>query len=81
MVWGILGTDRLEHVPGTAVLEEVDNATNISTVLKRGKGRHEHTVLVPQPSNDGNDPLHWPIWQRDLLLCLFLYCALLCVGG
>jgi MFS family permease len=24
-------------------------------------------VLVPQPSDDPNDPLNWPLWKRDLI--------------
>ena len=38
-------------------------------------------VLVPQPSSDCNDPLNWPLWQRDLNLLLLSYCTNLCVGG
>ncbi|OBT71597.1 hypothetical protein VF21_09531 [Pseudogymnoascus sp. 05NY08] len=84
MVWGILESARLEHVPGTSLLgvdSSADSAANLSTALKRGKGRHATTVLVPQPSNNGNDPLHWPLWQRDLLFTLYLYCTLLTVGA
>ncbi|KAK5090301.1 hypothetical protein LTR05_000473 [Lithohypha guttulata] len=25
-------------------------------------------ILVPQPSDDPNDPLNWPLWQRDVIL-------------
>lgn len=25
-------------------------------------------ILVPQPSDDPNDPLNWPLWRRDLIL-------------
>jgi len=24
-------------------------------------------ILVPQPSDDPNDPLNWPLWRRDLI--------------
>ena len=24
-------------------------------------------ILVPQPSDDPNDPLNWPLWKRDLI--------------
>ena len=30
-------------------------------------------MLIPQPSNDPNDPLNWPLWRRDFIL------AILCV--
>ena len=26
------------------------------------------TVLVPQPSDDPNDPLNWPPWKKNLIL-------------
>jgi hypothetical protein len=27
-------------------------------------------LLVPQPSDDPNDPLNWPLWRRDLITCI-----------
>jgi hypothetical protein len=82
MPFGILDSSRLEHVPGTSLLDEVlGRGTVVSPNLKRGTGKDAHIVLVPQPSNDLNDPLRWPLWQRDLLLFLYLYCTILCVGG
>ncbi|TAQ90463.1 hypothetical protein B7494_g1185 [Chlorociboria aeruginascens] len=27
-------------------------------------------ILVPQPSDDPNDPLNWPLWKRDVILLL-----------
>ncbi|PVH73219.1 MFS general substrate transporter [Cadophora sp. DSE1049] len=82
MTFGILDSNRLEHVPGTSLLDEVHGHGNIaSSNLKRGTDKNAHIVLVPQPSNDLNDPLRWPLWQRDLLLFLYLYCTILCVGG
>ena len=82
MPFGILEPKTIEHVPGTVLLEleteiQIDKAAN----LKKGTGRHAHVVLVPQPSDDPNDPLNWPLWQRDLLLLLYCYTCLLCVGG
>ncbi|CZR65556.1 related to transporter protein HOL1 [Phialocephala subalpina] len=82
MVWGILETQQLEHVPGTFLLEDdALGGTSVSSALKRGTGRNAHTILVPQPSNDENEPLRWPIYQRELLLLLLLYCVILCVGA
>lgn len=53
---------QLEHVPGTGLLSDrgivhgntitIDEASN----LKRGTGRYAHVVLIPQPSDDPNDP-------------------------
>ncbi|KAM0721631.1 hypothetical protein Q7P37_002556 [Cladosporium fusiforme] len=73
----ILDDKHLEHVPGTATLDELDEVA--------AAARHEHhsrrelkkssngTILVPQPSDDPNDPLNYPLWRRDLItfiLCL-----------
>ncbi|KAI4230908.1 MAG: hypothetical protein LQ349_005948, partial [Xanthoria aureola] len=27
-------------------------------------------ILVPQPSEDPNDPLNWPLWKRDIILLI-----------
>ncbi|KAF2237603.1 putative MFS transporter [Viridothelium virens] len=67
---GILEDRKLEHVPGTATLEEsrvdLDTSQVAATGLKTDKtGR---IILVPQPSDDPNDPLNWPIWKRDVIL-------------
>ncbi|CZR68753.1 related to transporter protein HOL1 [Phialocephala subalpina] len=80
MAFGILEyRGSLEHVPGTAQLEDVTPENTAH--LKKGSGRNADIVLIPQPSNDPNDPLNWPLWQRDLILVLYLFCCLMCVGG
>lgn len=82
MAWGILEpttTSGLEHVPGTAQLE--DNTLESTAHLKKGIGKDNEIVLIPQPSSDPNDPLNWPLWQRDLILLLYCYCTNICVGG
>jgi hypothetical protein len=36
-------------------------------------------ILEPQPDDSPNDPLNWPLWQRDIaLFSLGIYCM---VGG
>lgn len=73
-------SNHLEHVPGTALLEETTN-DHQGALLKRGSGKDSEVVLVPQPSRDPNDPLNWPLWQRDLILTLYAFLTLTCVGG
>lgn len=34
-------------------------------------------VQVPQPSDDPNDPLNWPIWKRDLITFTLCFAAIL----
>ncbi|KAF2168980.1 hypothetical protein M409DRAFT_20991 [Zasmidium cellare ATCC 36951] len=69
---GVLNDRKLQHVPGTATLEDLDPlaaAPNGEHVKKAKDG----TILVPQPSDDPRDPLNWPLWRRDII------CFILCV--
>lgn len=78
MAFGVLQLPNGQvFVPGTSQLEV--NAT--TTRLKKAGKSDADTVLVPQPSNNPNDPLNWPLWQRDLILLLLCYCTNICVGG
>jgi MFS family permease len=45
--------------------------------LKHGRGRNAHIVLVPQPSNDPNDPLNWPQWKKEMIIILVSGAALM----
>lgn len=82
MTFGILAyRGSLNHVPGTVLLDiHNENDHNLSA-LRKGSGKNSEIILVPQPSNDPNDPLNWPLWQRDLLLTLYCFCTLLTIGG
>ncbi|KLU82285.1 hypothetical protein MAPG_01359, partial [Magnaporthiopsis poae ATCC 64411] len=33
--------------------------------IKFGKGKYANVELVPQPSDDADDPLNWPMWKKD----------------
>ncbi|KAJ5152553.1 uncharacterized protein N7482_009031 [Penicillium canariense] len=80
MGFGILEANRgLAHVPGTVLLEDMEPLTTAH--LKKGSGKNATVVLTPQPSNNPNDPLNWPLWQRDLLLVLFCFLTTICVGA
>jgi MFS family permease len=39
-------------------------------------------ILVPQPSDDPNDPLNWPLWKRDLITFVLSMTAIFatCLG-
>lgn len=77
---GVLNYTKLDHVPGTVLLDDRSiNATESQILgsLKRDTGRNAHIVLVPQPSDDPNDPLNWPRWQRDFVMAIILMGALL----
>jgi MFS family permease len=34
--------------------------------IKFGRGKNSKVELIPQPSDDPNDPLNWPRWRKDL---------------
>ncbi|ORY09280.1 MFS transporter-like protein [Clohesyomyces aquaticus] len=69
---GILEDHKLEHVPGTAlVLEDERRRENEQAIARDANLKYDPTgkiLLVPQPSDDPNDPLNWPLWKRDLIV-------------
>ncbi|KAH7317832.1 major facilitator superfamily domain-containing protein [Rhexocercosporidium sp. MPI-PUGE-AT-0058] len=76
MPLGVLEDHELEHVPGTAPLNELGRETfNISgvdsSILK-----HDPTgqvVLVPQPSDSPNDPYNWSRWKKERFTIAFAF--------
>ncbi|MCJ1431684.1 hypothetical protein MMC27_001039 [Xylographa pallens] len=71
---GVLNPKHDEHVPGTSfVLDDAsrpDHSINIDTRLKYDRSGKVPVILVPQPSDDPNDPLNWPLWRRDFILSI-----------
>ncbi|KAF2740469.1 putative MFS transporter [Polyplosphaeria fusca] len=69
---GILEDHKLEHVPGTAhVLEDEQRSEQEQAVARDTSLKYDATgkiLLVPQPSDDPNDPLNWPIWKRHFIV-------------
>ncbi|KAJ4219974.1 hypothetical protein FSOLCH5_001138 [Fusarium solani] len=81
MALGILEAPGVEHVPGTtryfddpslpqAANEHLEN-------LKFDRSGKEPIILIPQPSDDPNDPLNWPLWRRDLITFLLCFAGIL----
>ncbi|KAH7130023.1 major facilitator superfamily domain-containing protein [Dendryphion nanum] len=65
---GVLEDHQLEHVPGTAPLNElgreVYNTSGVdSSILKHDPAGE--IVLIPQPSDSPNDPYNWPRWKKE----------------
>ncbi|PAV15819.1 MFS general substrate transporter [Pyrrhoderma noxium] len=82
---GILEDKHLEHVPGTTLFSDDPNAIAAVTFagldlssLKHAKGKNSHIVLVPQPSNDPNDPLNWPQWKKHGVFFVLVYGTIIC---
>src|SRR5947207_12359014 len=79
---------KLPHVPGTVLLNELAaHSEALTHGLKHGNGKNSDLILTPQPSEDPNDPLNWPQWQKDLHLAVLGFGAtvfaasFVCSGG
>ncbi|KYK56897.1 Major facilitator superfamily domain, general substrate transporter [Drechmeria coniospora] len=77
---GILEPKSGEHVPGTTRLKYFDDSNNQTEAsgneappLKCQNG----IILIPQPSDDPNDPLNWPLWRRDLITFTLCFAGIL----
>ncbi|KAG7288105.1 hypothetical protein NEMBOFW57_007628 [Staphylotrichum longicolle] len=68
---GVLEDRVMDHVPGTTRYfddpERPQYAANGVDGLKCDTSGPVPIILVPQPSDDPNDPLNWPLWKRDLI--------------
>ncbi|KAL0936542.1 major facilitator superfamily transporter [Colletotrichum truncatum] len=72
---GVLESKDLDHVPGTTRYfdepEQVQTTTDNYHGLKVDDSSGTPIILsplqIPQPSDDPNDPLNWPLWKRDLI--------------
>lgn len=82
MPLGILDDDKLEHVPGTAPLNDLRD-THTYSGIDPSLLKHDPTgqiVLVPQPSDSPNDPYNWPRRKKELFTVTYAWgCG--CVGG
>ena len=83
MPLGILQDTKLEHVPGTAPLNELGRVDTEISGIDPSLLKHDpsgNIVLVPQPSDSVNDPYNWPQRKKILFALAFAYgCG--CVGG
>ncbi|ROW16708.1 hypothetical protein VPNG_01532 [Cytospora leucostoma] len=68
---GILEDRVMDHVPGTTRYFDDPSrpqyAAEGTQGLKTDNSGPVPIILVPQPSDDPNDPLNWPLWRRDLI--------------
>ncbi|KAK0659304.1 putative MFS-type transporter [Lasiodiplodia hormozganensis] len=68
---GVLEDRWLERVPGTVLMDEDAQRRDslpLDPNLKYDRSGPHPILLVPQPSDDPNDPLNWPLWRRDVIL-------------
>ncbi|KIX96929.1 uncharacterized protein Z520_07043 [Fonsecaea multimorphosa CBS 102226] len=75
---GVLEDTKLPHVPGTVLLnDEAAHAEAQTANLKHGTGRNSHIVLSPQPSDDPNDPLNWPLLKKEAIIWILCFGSML----
>ena len=76
---GILEDNKLSHVPATVILSEESSTTpNEATAgLKRGTGKDADVILIPQPSEDPNDPLNWSKTKKLTIMIIVAYGSVL----
>ncbi|KPI45479.1 putative MFS-type transporter [Cyphellophora attinorum] len=79
MAWGILEPKHMEYVPGTVnVYEEAQrNAELLESGRHLKRTEDGKKVLIPQPTGDPNDPLNWPLWQRDAILGILCFVSVI----
>ncbi|KAL4868780.1 hypothetical protein BDV12DRAFT_169010 [Aspergillus spectabilis] len=71
-----------KQVPGTVDIFETERSEDqppaYCSKVKFDRSGSVPILLVPQPSDDPNDPLNWPLWKRDLTLFSLSIVAVLC---
>ncbi|KAK0666476.1 putative MFS transporter [Cercophora samala] len=83
---GVLEDRVMEHVPGTTRYFDDPERPQFSSDgvegLKCDTSGPMPIILVPQPSDDPNDPLNWPLWKRDLITFVLSVTAIFatCLG-
>lgn len=79
---GVLQTGSPDAiVPGTVILAQDATLSDQDTSnFKHGTGRYRDILLNPQPSDDPNDPLNWPYYQKLVVVAVVVLGASLCAG-
>lgn len=80
---GVLEDKVMDHVPGTTrYFDNPDRplvAAEGDSGLKCDRSGPVPIILVPQPSDDPNDPLNWPLWRRDVITFILSLVATIAV--
>ncbi|KAH7361208.1 major facilitator superfamily domain-containing protein [Pyrenochaeta sp. MPI-SDFR-AT-0127] len=75
---GVLEDKHLAHVPATVILSEEEHQRVEATAgLKRGTGKDANIILIPQPSEDPNDPLNWTSTKKWVIMIIVAYGSVL----
>ncbi|KAF2259038.1 MFS transporter-like protein [Lojkania enalia] len=77
---GILEDHQMQHVPATVILsagESQSTQAEATAGLKHGKGKDADIILIPQPSEDPNDPLNWSDAKKWTIISIIAFGAIL----
>ena len=74
----------VDEPAGTAfILDDASRPLDLNAPdngLKYDTSGKTPVILVPQPSDDPNDPLNWPLWKRDSILVILSVISVLAVS-
>lgn len=72
--------DSQHSIPGGPV-EKPEGKVYLTSSAAQTAGvkfaKDGHTILVPQPSNDPNDPLNWSSFKKHLILSIVCFASFL----
>lgn len=78
---GILEPKGIDHVPGTTRYFDDPSRPQVAIDLHQGlkcdNSGKEPIILIPQPSDDPNDPLNWSLLKRDLITLRLCFAGIL----
>ncbi|KOS18671.1 putative MFS-type transporter [Escovopsis weberi] len=82
MGFWILEPKGSEKVPGTTHFFDDPGQPQIASETQRSNLKCDNSsgspiILIPQPSDDPNDPLNWPLWKRDLITFTLCWAGIL----
>ncbi|KAI1410217.1 MFS general substrate transporter [Hypoxylon sp. FL1857] len=66
--WPRPATSATTATTATAATGASYSTTGSQRTIKYGTGRYANVELSPQPSEDPEDPLNWPLWKKHLNL-------------
>ncbi|CAG8057075.1 unnamed protein product [Penicillium olsonii] len=76
--WKTFPESQDNHLTATGTCDIYESNNQPTRDLKCDASGPQPTILVPQPSDDPNDPLNWPLWRRDLILAILSFVTVLC---
>jgi hypothetical protein len=73
----------LDATEGTVKLLDSNHSSSVTLLILadshilKNKANTD-IVLIPQPADDSNDPLNWPLWRKSIV---FVVMSMFCIQG